>query len=120
MDGESPRTLQPLLVAGALERLEERVAVSGRPVTDARSFLEVRRARVPRKPGAGENQALEQVVGGCDDDAGAAGAPLNADLTVRSREVGTFARRPVRETVLDHRGTREQSGGLLRQRLASL
>src|SRR5437867_770998 len=118
--GEPPRTCQPLHVARELERLEERVAVSGRPVTDARSFLEVRRARVPWKLGAGEQQALVEVVRGCDDDAGAARAPLNADLTVRPRELGAFARGPVRETVLDHCSTREQSGGLLCQRPASL
>src|SRR6266568_7292668 len=102
MDRKSPRMFEPLLVARALESLEERVTVPGSPVTDAGSFLERRWPRVPWKLCAREEQVFLEVIGGGDDDAGPARAPLDANLAIRSRQVGAVARRPVRKPVLEH------------------
>src|SRR2546428_5989904 len=110
MDRKSPRTLEPFLVARALEGLEERVAVPGGPVADAGSFLECRRPRVPWKLCAGEEQVFLEVVGGGDHDAGPARAPLDADLTIRSLQVGAVARRPGRQPGLEHGGTPGHKG----------
>ena len=60
MDGEAARTLEPELVPGSRERLQERVAVAGRAVADARALLHpvaarratrapLLRARAPRR-----------------------------------------------------------------------
>src|SRR2546425_12823305 len=105
MDRKSPRTLEPLLVARALKGLEERVAVPGGPVADAGSFLECRRPRVPWKLCAGEEQVFLEGVGGGDHDAVPARAPLDAGLTIPSRQVGAVARRPIGPPVLQDGGT---------------
>src|SRR5262245_48116451 len=50
---EASRPLEPELVAGALERLQERVPVAGRPVADTRALLHPQRACLPDQLGAG-------------------------------------------------------------------
>src|SRR5207247_8576729 len=49
--------LEPALVARALERLQERVAVAGRAVADADALLVAVRSRAPGQLGSGQEQA---------------------------------------------------------------
>jgi hypothetical protein len=55
---ESACALEPALVAGALERSQERVAVAGRAVADRRALLVSVRACLPDELGAREQQVL--------------------------------------------------------------
>src|SRR6476646_2545169 len=54
VDGEAARPLEPALVAGARERLEEREAVSRGAVAEAVALLVPVGARTPDELGAGE------------------------------------------------------------------
>src|SRR5215831_14381607 len=58
---EASRPLEPELVAGPLERLQEREPVAGRPVADARALLHPRGARLPDQLGAGDDELLVEV-----------------------------------------------------------
>src|SRR6266516_2362102 len=120
MHRKTARSLEPLLVTGTREGFEERVTVAGGAVTDARSLLQSRRPRVPRKLGTGAEKLLVEVGRGGDDDSRCACTPLDADLPVRPRQLGTGSGRPVCQAVGLHGIPGEQSGGLTLQSLASI
>src|SRR6185312_12663223 len=84
---KAPRTTEPALVAGALERLEKRVAVAGGAVADVRSLLVAVRPGAPDQLCGREQEILVEVVPGRDDDPRRSGAPLEADLSVRPGQV---------------------------------
>ncbi len=86
-------------------------------MADAGPFLESRRSRLPGELGAGAEKLLVEIGRGSDDDSGCAGTPLDADLTVRARQVGRWPGRPVRQAVGLHGTPGEQSGGLTPQSL---
>src|SRR4029079_13616642 len=56
VDGEPAPPLEPALVPGALEGLQERVPVPGGAVAEARALLRAGRASPPRQLGAGGQQ----------------------------------------------------------------
>src|SRR5438105_15826770 len=64
VDAEAARALEPALVAGALERLQEREAVAGGAVAEAVAFLVAVGARPPDQLGAREQGLLVSVVRG--------------------------------------------------------
>src|SRR4029078_13683589 len=81
MHRECARAMQPELVAGAREELQERVAVPGGSVAAAGPLPE--RARAPRQLATGDEQLGEGVVPGREggercDDARRAVTPLRA------------------------------------------
>ena len=115
---ETARAIEPEFVACSRERLEERVAVAGGAVADPRAFVEVHRTDVPGQFGAFDEQILVEVVGRADDDSGRAGAPLHANLPIRSGQRRAVTRRPVREAVLDD-GRPRQDGIRLALELTS-
>ena len=53
MDGEAARAVEPPLVAGARERLEEREAITRGTVAEAVALLVAVRARTPDELGGG-------------------------------------------------------------------
>src|SRR6478672_2433006 len=79
VDGEAARPLEPALVAGARERLEEREAVSRGAVAEAVALLVAVGARTPDELGAGDEEVLAEVVPRTGEDARRAGAPLEGD-----------------------------------------
>src|SRR5918992_920477 len=76
VDGETSRSLEPALVAGARERLEEREPVARGAVADAVALLVTVGAGAPDQLGAGEHELLVEVLPGAGDDTRRAGAPL--------------------------------------------
>ena len=80
--GEPPRSVEPLLVAGPLERSQQRVSVPGRAVADAGAFLQAVRACTPGQLGACKEQLLIEVGGRRNDDSRGAATPLDTDLAV--------------------------------------
>src|SRR5207248_9875061 len=61
VDGEAARALEPALVAGARERLEEREPVARRAMTDAVALLVAVGAGLPDQLGAGEQELLIEI-----------------------------------------------------------
>src|SRR5204863_3309335 len=98
---------EPALVTGALEGLQQRVAVPGRAVADRRSLVRPVRPRTPDELGTCSQQLLVEVRRRARDDPARARAPLQADLSVVRKERRARLERPVGETVLDHRPPRE-------------
>src|SRR5215831_13320195 len=97
VDGEASRPLEPELVAGPLERLQECVPVASGPVADARAFLHPQRACLPDQFGAGDDELLVEVGSGGREDPGRT-APLELErVAARAHAPG-----PVREPVLAH------------------
>ena len=82
---EPPCAFEPQLVAGARERLQERVAVAGGSVADATSPSHSGRTDAPRELSAGREQLLVQVRRRARHDARRSRAPLHADLAVARR-----------------------------------
>ena len=82
VDGDAARPLEPVLIAGACERLEEGEAVARGAVAEAVALLVVVRARTPDELGAGEQEVLVEVLPGTGDDTRRAGAPLETDPAV--------------------------------------
>ena len=93
VDGEPPRALEPALVAGALEGLQERVAVARGAVADAGALLVAVRPGLPDCLRSGEQKLLVEVRRRRLDDAGRARA---ATLTrcARVPRAGCTSRRP--------------------------
>ena len=120
MHGEPSRPVEPDLLSGARERGQERVAVAGRAVADARALVERLRARTPGELGAGEQELLVEVGSRGGHDPGCSGAPLDTDLAVVGNERAPLPGGPVREPVLDHGGSREQGARLTLELLAPL
>src|SRR5439155_16909494 len=99
--GEAARALEPALVAGARERLEEREAVAGRAVAETVALFVAVRTRPPDQLGACKQQLFVEVVPRAGEDAGRAGAPLETDPTVSGpRELRTPRSGPVGEAAL--------------------
>src|SRR5262245_726599 len=116
VDGEAAGSLEPTLVAGPLERLQEREAVTGGAVAEARAFLLAMRTGAPRQLGASEQELLGQVRRGRRDDPGRAVTPLQPDLVVRLK-LATDMRGPGRHAVLDHGLALEHRSGLSGERV---
>jgi putative ABC transport system ATP-binding protein len=115
VDGEAARPLEPALVAGARERLEEREAVTRGAVAEAVALLVAVGARTPDELGAGEQEVLVEILPGAGDDTWRAGAPLETDPTVSwPRELRTRRAGPVGEAVLAERMSRENGRALAR------
>jgi hypothetical protein len=113
VDGEAARPLEPALVAGARERLEEREAVTRGTVTEAVTLLVPVGTRTPDELGTGEQEVLVEILPGAGDDTWRAGAPLETDPTVSwPRELRTRRAGPVREAVLAERMSRENGRAL--------
>src|SRR3982075_683708 len=92
---ECARTLEPPFVAGAFERLQERVAVPRGAVTEAGAFLlGLRRSCFPDQLGTREQELLVEVAACLRDDSRRAVAPLQARRPVRADRG-----RPVRAAV---------------------
>src|SRR5881227_3532455 len=104
VDGEAARALEPALVAGARERLEEREPVARGAVTDAVALLVAVGAGPPDQLGACQQQLLVEILPGAGDDTRRAGAPLEADAAVSAGKLRTRRPRPVRQTALAERG----------------
>ena len=113
MHREPSCPLEPELVARALEDLEERVAVSRRPVADARSLLHAGRSRLPGQLGAAQEQVLVEVRRCTRNDSGRPGAPLEprARLVHRLEGRREYAEADVgtRHVALDELGLRHPS-----------
>ena len=97
--GEPARAVEPALVAGALEEREERVAVPGRAMAEARALRD--RSGLPRQLAAGERKILVEHVAERRDHPRGAVAPLDADRPIADK-LAVSVRRPVRKAVLDH------------------
>src|SRR5205814_227790 len=96
VDGEAARPLDPALVAGARERLQEREAVARGAVAEAVALLVAVGAGLPDQLRAGEQEVLAEVVPGAGEDARRAGAPLERDPAVsRTHERAARRSRPV-------------------------
>ena len=107
------RPLEPVLIAGACERLEEREAVTRGTVAEAVALLVPVGTRTPDELGAGEQEVLVEILPGAGDDTWRAGAPLETDPAVSwPLELRPRRARPVRETVLAERMLRENGGAL--------
>src|SRR4029077_5842088 len=81
--------VEPELVAGSAEELQEREPVPGRAVAEVRTLRE--RSRAPGELAAGQQQAFVFVVGWCNlrkrcDHSGRAVAPLHADVLLAGDE----------------------------------
>jgi hypothetical protein len=103
VDREHARSVEPELVARALEELQERVTVARGPVAEARALGEW--AGLPRELAAGDEQLRELLIAGRDrrersDDAGRPVAPLGLDL---GRASGLERGGPLREAVFSLR-----------------
>lgn len=102
MHRKGASALEPELVAGAPEQLQESEAISGRAVAKARALRE--RARVPGQLAACDQQALVLVVTGRDlcqarDHPRRPMAPLRANRPVATDQLRVRERGPVREPV---------------------
>src|SRR5439155_12752741 len=75
VNGEAAGAIEPALVAGAGERLQEREAVARGAVANAVSLLVPVSAGTPDELRAGDQQLFVEVVPGAGDDPGSAGAP---------------------------------------------
>src|SRR3954447_14545726 len=101
MHRERAGALEPALVAGSLEQLQEGVAVPGGAVTEAVPLLQ--RPRAACELAAGHEELGQRVVARCEarerrDDARRPVAPLRADLV---GALGFLERgRPLRKPVL--------------------
>src|SRR5204862_8122600 len=84
VDGEAAAPLEPELVAGALEGLQERISVPGSAVAETRAFLLAVRARVPGQLGTCDQELLVEVRRRGGDHPGRTVAPLQADAAGRS------------------------------------
>src|SRR6476659_6744647 len=121
VDGEAARPLEPALVAGARERLEEREAVARGAVTEAVALLVPVGTRTPDELGASEQEVLAEVVPRTGEDARRAGAPLEGDPAVpRAHERASRRSRPVHEAVFAHGMSGEHRRGLGGERLVRL
>ncbi len=100
MDREPPRSLEPAVVAGARERLEEGETVARSAVADAMTLLVAMRAGLPDQLGGSEQQFFVEVLPGAGGDTGRSGTPLEADAALCVNELRTRRTGPVRETVL--------------------
>jgi hypothetical protein len=89
MDREPSRALEPEVVAGARERLEEGEAVAGSAVANAMTLLVAVRAGLPDQLGGCEQQLFVEVLRGAGDDTRRTGAPLETDSAVCSGELQT-------------------------------
>src|SRR5919204_6040870 len=107
MDGEAARAVEPALVAGARERLEERESVARGAVADSVALLVAVRAGLPDQLGARKQQLLVEILPGAGDDPRRAGAPLEIDASVGGGELSTRRARPIGETVLAECGAGE-------------
>src|SRR5215210_3815530 len=88
VDGEAAGALEPALVAGARERLQEREPVARGAVADAVALLVAVGAGPPDQLRAGEQEFLVEILPGAGEDTRGAGAPLEADPTIpRPREL---------------------------------
>ena len=97
MYGEAPRTLEPALVAGARERLQEREAVTRGAVAEAVALLVAVGAGPPDQLGAREQEVVVELLPGAADDTRRAGTPLQTDPAVSwPRELRTRRAGPVR------------------------
>ena len=115
VDGEAARPLEPALVAGARERLQEREAVARRAVAETVALLVPVGARAPDELGAGKHEILVEEVPGAGDDPRRAGAPLHTDPAVSwPRELRSRRAGPVGEAVLAERMSRENGRALAR------
>ena len=101
--GEAPSTLEPALVAGPGEGLQERVAVSRRAVAEAGALLGAVRSSPPRQLGPCEQQVLVEVLRSRRHHSGSAVAPLQPDLAVARLEAPGRQRGPGRQSVYEDR-----------------
>jgi hypothetical protein len=104
VDSEAPGSIEPHLVAGAGERLEQREAVASGAVAEAVTLLVAMGSRVPDELGAGEDELFVEILPGAGEDSGRSRAPLEADPAVSCpRELAACRSRPVGEPVLADR-----------------
>src|SRR6059058_2686445 len=109
MDGEAAFALEPALVAGAGERLEQREAVPRGAVAEAVALFVAVGAGAPDQLGAGEQQFLVEILPGAGDDTRSACAPLETDAAVSASELRTRRAGPVGEAAIAERGAAEHS-----------
>src|SRR3954453_18579837 len=121
MDGEAAGPLEPALVAGALEDLQEGEPVAGRAVAGTRALPGRVGPRLPRELGACEQQLLVEIRRSGGDDPRRAVTPLQPNpAPAGRRRCPSRGGRPVDQPVLDHGFAREHLGGLAPQRFAPL
>src|SRR5579884_3755595 len=121
VESEAAGTLEPALVAGPRERLEEREAVAGGAVAETVALLVTVGACPPDELGAGEQELLVHVAPGAGDHSRGAGAPLQADAAVPwSHERPFRCARPVRQTAAVHGVPIEERCGRARESSVSL
>jgi hypothetical protein len=119
--GEATCALEPALVAGACEGLEERESVAGGAVAKTVALFVAVRTRLPDQFGSRDHQLFIEVVPRAGEDARSAGAPLETDPTVpRPHELPTGRSRPVGEAVVADRMSGENGRGLARECLVRL
>jgi len=114
MDGEAAGALEPVLVVGTCERLQEGEAVARGSVAEAVAFLVAVGARPPDQLGARKQEVLVEVVPGAGEDAGRARAPLETG------DLPTWRPRPVGQAVLPDRVASEDSCGRGAERVVGL
>src|SRR5436190_9366081 len=114
VDGKPARAVEPALVAGAREGLEESEPVSRGAVADAVALLVAVGSGLPDELRAGEQQLLVEVLQGAGDDARSPRAPLQAS------GLATWCSRPVRKAVLADCMPRENCRRLTGKRLVRL
>src|SRR5204863_4015072 len=112
VEGETPGALEPALVAGARERLQEREAVPRRAVADPVPLLVAVRAGLPDQLGALEQELFVEILPGAGQDPGSSRAPLESDPAVGADELRTRRAGPVGEAALPKRGAGEHGRGL--------
>src|SRR5207247_5674434 len=114
VDGEAACAVEPALVGGACERLQEPEAVARGAVAKAVALLVPVGACPPDQLGAREQEVLVEVVPGAGEDAGSARAPLETG------DLPAWRPRPVGQAVLADRVATEDSSGLGAERVLGL